>query len=174
MKREWKSRSLQSKFSRNCRKKQTSRKKTLLGAPIGKKIIFFADDVNMPKLEQYGAQPPIELLRQFLDFKGLFDRDKMYWKDIADVILGAACGPASGGRNPLSPRFVRHFSLLSFPSPNTGILVGIFGGIIVGFFSDFTKTIWNLAEPVVLAAVSMYERISQELPTPNKSHYVFN
>lgn len=151
------------------------RKKTLLGAPIGKKIIYFVDDVNMPKLETYGAQPPIELLRQFLDFKGLFDREKMYWKDIADVILGAACGPPSGGRNPLSPRFVRHFSLLSFPSPNTGTLVGIFGGIIVGFFSDFTKSIWNLAEPVVLAAVTMYERISQELlPTPAKSHYVFN
>lgn len=151
------------------------RKKTLLGAPIGKKIIYFVDDVNMPKFDTYGSQPPIELLRQFLDFKGLFDRDKMYWKDIADVILGAACGPPSGGRNALSPRFVRHFSLLSFPSPNSGTLVGIFGGIIVGFFSDFTKAIWNLAEPVVLAAVTMYERISQELlPTPTKSHYVFN
>jgi dynein heavy chain len=96
------------------------RKKTLLGAPIGKKIIFFVDDVNMPTLDAHGSQPPIELLRQFLDFKGMFDRNKMYWKEIADVILGAACGPASGGRNPLSPRFVRHFSLLSFPSPNTG------------------------------------------------------
>ncbi|CRK89849.1 CLUMA_CG003435, isoform A [Clunio marinus] len=151
------------------------RKKTLLGAPIGKKLIFFIDDVNMPKLETYGAQPPIELLRQFLDFKGLFDRDKMYWKNIADVILGAACGPAGGGRNPLSPRFVRHFSLLSFPSPNSATLVGIFSGIIGGFFSDFSKPIWSLAEPVVHAAVSMYERISQELlPTPAKSHYVFN
>lgn len=151
------------------------RKKTLLGAPIGKKIIFFVDDVNMPKLETYGAQPPIELLRQFLDFQGLYDREKMYWKDIADVILGAACGPASGGRNPLSPRFVRHFSLLSFPSPNTGTLVGIFGSITVGFLADFSKPIWNLAEPIVLAAVTMYERIAQELlPTPTKSHYVFN
>lgn len=151
------------------------RKKTLLGAPIGKKIIVFVDDVNMPKLDTYGSQPPIELLRQLLDCKGLFDRDRMYFKGIADVILGAACGPPSGGRNPLTPRFVRHFSLLSLPSPNVGTLVGIFGGIIVGFFSDFTKKIWDLAEPVVLAAVTVYERISQELlPTPSKSHYVFN
>ena len=45
------------------------RKKTLLGAPINKKLIYFVDDVNMPKLDLYGSQPPIEMLRQLLDLK---------------------------------------------------------------------------------------------------------
>lgn len=39
------------------------RKRTMLSAPIGKTVIIFMDDVNMPKLDTYGSQPPIELLR---------------------------------------------------------------------------------------------------------------
>ena len=68
------------------------------------------DDVNMPKLDTYGSQPPIELLRQFQDFGGWYDRDKLFWKKIEDVTITAACAPPGGGRNPITPRFLRHFS----------------------------------------------------------------
>jgi len=54
----------------------------LPGAPAGKRIIIFVDDLNMPKLDTYGSQPPIELLRQYQDFGGLYDREKLFWKEI--------------------------------------------------------------------------------------------
>lgn len=50
------------------------------GAPPNKRVIIFVDDLNMPKLDRYGSQPPIELLRQYQDFGGLYDREKMFWK----------------------------------------------------------------------------------------------
>ena len=50
------------------------------GAPTGKRVILFVDDLNMPKLDTYGSQPPIELLRQYQDFGGLYDREKLFWK----------------------------------------------------------------------------------------------
>ncbi len=45
-------------------------------------MIIFIDDINMPKLDTYGSQPPIELLRQYQDFSGLYDRETMTWKEI--------------------------------------------------------------------------------------------
>ena len=61
--------------------KLEKRRKNVLGAPIGKRIIIFVDDLNMPKLDTYGSQPPIELLRQFQDFGGMYDREKLFWKE---------------------------------------------------------------------------------------------
>ncbi len=61
--------------------KLEKKRKTVLGAPEGKRVIIFVDDLNMPKLDTYGSQPPIELLRQFQDFGGMYDRDKLHWKE---------------------------------------------------------------------------------------------
>ncbi|XP_047348170.1 dynein axonemal heavy chain 6 [Vespa velutina] len=155
--------------------KLEKRKRAVLGAPIGKRVCVFVDDINMPKLDTYGSQPSIELLRQILDYNGMYDREKLFWKDIEDVVITAACAPPGGGRNPLTPRFVRHFAMLYIPSPTEESLKNIFRAIMRGFLKDFVQPIIDLGDKIVNATIQLYLRISLDLlPTPEKSHYLFN
>ena len=69
------------------------RRKGVYGPAAGKEFIIFVDDVNMPMKEFFGAQPPIEILRQWFDNQGWYDRKALEMRKIVDVIFVAACGP---------------------------------------------------------------------------------
>lgn len=43
------------------------RRKGVYGPSLGRVIIIHIEDLNMPMIEEYGAQPPIELLRYLMD-----------------------------------------------------------------------------------------------------------
>lgn len=131
----------------------------------------------MPALENYGAQPCIELLRQYLDCGGFYDRQKLFWKEIEDTTLICAAAPPGGGRNQLTPRFVRHFNVFCIPQPSDSTLTKIFGQILKGFLSaySFNEAVKKQVEPTVFATIEVYRKLSKELlPIPSKFHYTFN
>ncbi|KAI9190457.1 hypothetical protein H9P43_001891 [Blastocladiella emersonii ATCC 22665] len=155
--------------------KLEKKKKNIMGAPTGSRIVVFVDDLNMPKQETYGAQPPIELLRQFLDSGGFYDREKLQWRVIEDVSMLSACAPPGGGRNPVTPRLIRHFNVLNIPMPSDASLARIFKSILDGFLKPFSSDVRTLSEAIVMSSIELYNRMCAELlPTPAKSHYTFN
>ena len=151
--------------------------KVLYEAVGGKKLVIFIDDVNMPAVERFGAQPPIELLRQYLDFGGFYDRQKFIFKEIWDSMLISAAAPPGGGRNELTPRFIRHFNVFSLPEPSRLTLLRIFGSLLGGFLSTggFQESLKKVVDATVQSTIEVYQKISLTLrPTPARFHYVFN
>uniref|UniRef100_A0A8B9RRP5 Dynein axonemal heavy chain 1 n=1 Tax=Accipiter nisus TaxID=211598 RepID=A0A8B9RRP5_9AVES len=151
--------------------KLDKRRKGVFGPPIGRYFIFFIDDLNMPMLEKYGAQPPIELLRQWMDHQGWYDRKQIgTFKKLVDINFVCAMGPPGGGRNAVTPRLTRHFNYLSFTELEESSKKAIFSTILGTWCY-----IKDLNEPLVDATTCVYLTItSQLLPTPAKSHYTFN
>ena len=152
--------------------KRTSNKR---GPPGNKQAVLFVDDLNMPKKEVFGAQPPLELLREWMDYGYWYDRQKQMPLYILELQMVAAMGPAGGGRAEISQRIQSHFNLLNFTLPDDSQMHRIYFTIINHHFSDFDEEVKPLAESFTGATINLYHKVREVfLPTPNKSHYVFN
>jgi dynein heavy chain len=92
--------------------KLEKKRKRSIGAKGNSRCFIFIDDINMPAYQEYGAfsnlnriwllgfgaQPPIELLRQLIAEGGFYDRPNFFWKTVEKFNVVAAAAPPGGGR----------------------------------------------------------------------------
>lgn len=155
----------------------TKKGHNILGAPKNKWIVTFIDDLNLPIADKYGDQAPLELFRFILENNGILDPRKNSFKNISDITFVACCDPPSSGRAVISPRLLRQFCILALPEPSARSLLHIYQVQLGKFFSEleFSSEIKLFLPTLVSASVVMWYRILiNMLPTPNKSHYIFN
>lgn len=155
----------------------SKRRKGVYGPSSGSKMVVFIDDLNMPTAESTGAQPPIELLRQWMDHQGWYDRQQVgRFNQINDLIFVAACGLPGGGRSPTTPRLLRHFNQIACVDIEEESLTKIYST----YFNQYLTTskledFKSVTQSLVAASVEIYNKIRTEfLPTPSKPHYTFN
>jgi dynein heavy chain len=157
--------------------KLDKRRKGVYGPPHGMKCVIFVDDMNMPAKEKYGAQPPIELLRQYMDHEMWYDLKDTSSMSLVDIQFVSAMGPPGGGRNHISKRLLRHFNLIGMTEFEEATMKGIFNTILNWHFTsrNFDAQVTSLQQNLIDATFDIYNTAIQNLlPTPAKSHYIFN
>lgn len=129
----------------------------------------------MPKKEFFGAQPPIELIRQYLDHKGWYNRKDHDFRRLDDMVLLSAMGPPGGGRSAITRRIMRHFNIITYTELEQDTISYIFRTLLDYFYFKFNDDIKEIIPEFVNSVLIIYNTVRKELlPTPLKSHYTFN
>ncbi|EDS37651.1 ciliary dynein heavy chain 11 [Culex quinquefasciatus] len=157
--------------------KLIKKKRGQYGPPDNKTAVLFLDDMNMPAKEIYGAQPPIELIRQYFDYShwyDLKDASKLY---LQKILVMAACGLPGGSRQNVYERFLCHFDCFAISNFNDETMFKIFTNVLLDGYKKggHATDVTTMVNMIVNATLDTYQFACVKLlPTPAKSHYIFN
>lgn len=63
-----------------------------------------------------------------MDHRGWYDikeKEKSF-KELIDLVFVTAMGPPGGGKNPITPRYLRHFNIIAINNFDESVLLRIF------------------------------------------------
>ena len=112
-----------------------------------------------------------------MDHGGWYDRKELTFRQLVDIQFVAAMGPPGGGRNGITNRYARHFSLFSIIEFDDESLGLIFNSLMQWWHKkfDLPESLGKRIPQMVKASIETYRSVQTDLlPTPAKTHYTFN
>jgi dynein heavy chain 1 len=161
-------------FEQYCEYKKTLNGVQLTPTQVGRWLIIFCDEINLPAPDKYGTQRAISFLRQLVEQNGFWRTSDKTWVTLDRIQFVGACNPPTdAGRTPMALRFLRHAPLIMVDYPGEQSLLQIYGT----FNSAVLKIVPTLrghAEALTKAMVQLYAE-SQKRFTPDiQPHYVYS
>jgi dynein heavy chain 1 len=161
-------------FEQYCEYRKTPNGVILAPVQIGRWLVVFCDEINLPATDKYGTQRVISFLRQLVECGGYWRASDMAWVKLERIQFVGACNPPTDpGRVPLSHRFLRHAPLVMVDYPGEVSLKQIYGT----YNRAALKVVPNLrayAEPLTDAMVAFYLASQKHFTTDVQAHYVYS
>ncbi|KDQ54817.1 hypothetical protein JAAARDRAFT_37924 [Jaapia argillacea MUCL 33604] len=161
-------------FEQYCEYRKTPNGVVLAPIQIGRWLVVFCDEINLPATDKYGTQRVISFLRQLVECNGYWRTTDMSWVKLERIQFVGACNPPTDpGRVPLSHRFLRHAPLVMVDYPGELSLKQIYGT----YTRAVLKVVPNLrayAEPLTDAMVMFYLASQKRFTTDVQAHYVYS
>lgn len=161
-------------FEQYCEYKKTLNGVMLSPTQIGRWLVIFCDEINLPAPDRYGTQRAISFLRQLVEHNGFWRTSDKSWVTLDRIQFVGACNPPTdAGRTPMGARFLRHAPLIMVDYPGELSLNQIYGT----FNSAVLKIIPSLrgyAEALTHAMVRFYLESQQRFTPKIQPHYVYS
>ncbi|XP_049288218.1 dynein heavy chain, cytoplasmic isoform X3 [Anopheles funestus] len=161
-------------FDHYCEYRKTPNGVVLAPVQLGKWLVLFCDEINLPDMDSYGTQRVISFLRQLVEHKGFYRAADQSWVSLERIQFVGACNPPTDpGRKPLSHRFLRHVPIIYVDYPGETSLKQIYGT----FSRAMLRLMPNLrgyAEPLTNAMVEFYLASQDRFTQDMQPHYVYS
>lgn len=161
-------------FEQYCEYKKTLNGVMLSPTQIGRWLVIFCDEINLPAPDKYNTQRAISFLRQLVEHNGFWRTSDKSWVTLDRIQFVGACNPPTdAGRTPMGARFLRHAPLIMVDYPGELSLLQIYGT----FNSAVLKIIPALrgySEPLTQAMVRFYLESQQRFTPKIQPHYVYS
>ncbi|KAF8634008.1 hypothetical protein AX15_001182 [Amanita polypyramis BW_CC] len=161
-------------FEQYCEFRKTPNGVILSPIQIGRWLVVFCDEINLPATDKYGTQRVISFIRQLVECGGYWRTNDMAWVRLERIQFVGACNPPTDpGRVPLSHRFLRHAPLVMVDYPGEVSLKQIYGT----YNRAVLKVVPNLraySEPLTDAMVDFYLVSQKHFTTDIQAHYVYS
>ncbi|RDL39863.1 p-loop containing nucleoside triphosphate hydrolase [Venustampulla echinocandica] len=161
-------------FEQYCEYKKTLNGVILSPTQIGRWLVIFCDEINLPAPDKYGTQRAISFLRQLVEQNGFWRTSDKTWVTLDRIQFVGACNPPTdAGRTPMGARFLRHAPLIMVDYPGELSLQQIYGT----FNNAVLKIIPSLrgySESLTKAMVKFYLESQQRFTPKIQPHYVYS
>ena len=161
-------------FDQYCEYRKTLNGVVMSPRQIGRWLVLFCDEINLPAPDRYGTQRAIAFLRQMIEQNGFWRTSDKMWVTLERIQFVGACNPPTdAGRTPLGARFLRHAPLIMVDYPGEVSLLQIYGT----FNSAVLKIIPNLrgyAEALTRAMIQFYLESQSRFTPKIQPHYVYS
>ncbi|KAI9204677.1 dynein heavy chain [Polychytrium aggregatum] len=161
-------------FEQYCEYRKTPNGVVLSPLMLGRWLVVFCDEINLPATDKYGTQRVISFLRQLVERGGYWRSSDKSWVQLERIQFVGACNPPTDpGRVPMTHRFLRHAPLVMVDYPGEISLLQIYNTFSRAMLK-VTPSLRGYAEPLSQAMVEFY-LMSQKRFTPDiQAHYIYS
>lgn len=161
-------------FEQYCELRKTPNGNVLAPSQIGRWLVVFCDEINLPALDKYGTQKVISFLRQLVESNGYWRTSDMSWVQLERIQFVGACNPPTDpGRVPLTQRFLRHAPLVMVDYPGEISLNQIYGTFNRALLKS-VPPLRGYAEALTGAMVDLYLESQRRFTADIQAHYIYS
>ena len=161
-------------FEQYCEYKKTLNGVVMSPNQIGRWLVIFCDEINLPAPDRYGTQRAITFLRQLVEQNGFWRTTDKTWVTLDRIQFVGACNPPTdAGRTAMGERFLRHAPLVMVDYPGEISLNQIYGTFNAAVLK-ILPLLRGYSDALTKAMVQFYLESQSRFTPKIQPHYVYS